>query len=134
MTETRTVHDPLLGKDVQISNALVDRLRGKYASGPTMPNGEPEFGWRHFETAPIQHEAAAEIERLRAALAPFAADKLPSPRRSEIDAHCVNCDSWAEAPARGIGICLKINEPTNLSDGCAKFFPDPKRWPDADHG
>jgi heterodisulfide reductase subunit C len=32
-----------------------------------MPNGEPEFGWRQFETPPIQHEAAAEIERLRTA-------------------------------------------------------------------
>lgn len=84
MSETRTIRDPFLGKDVQISNRLVDRLRGRYASGPTMANGEPEFGWREFQTAPICHEAAAEIERLRAALAPFAAEKLPSPRRTEI--------------------------------------------------
>jgi hypothetical protein len=64
MTETRTVHDPFIGKDVQVSDRLVDRLRGKYAQGPTMPNGEPEFGWRHFPTSPIQQEAASEIERL----------------------------------------------------------------------
>ena len=61
----RTVFDPFLNKDVQVSDRLVDRLRGRYACGPTMPNGEPEFGWREFQTSPIQHEAAAEIERLR---------------------------------------------------------------------
>lgn len=68
MSEARTIHDPFLGKDVEISNRLTDRLRGKYANGPTMENGEPEFGWREFETPPIQHEAAAEIERLRSEL------------------------------------------------------------------
>jgi hypothetical protein len=62
--ETRTVHDPFLGKNVEISHRLVDRLRGRYAVGPTMPNGEPEFGWRQHEVPPIQKEAAAVIERL----------------------------------------------------------------------
>lgn len=65
MSETRTVHDPFRAEDVQVSNRLVDRLRGKYANGPTMANGEPEFGWREFPTPPIQHEAADEIEGLR---------------------------------------------------------------------
>lgn len=65
MTDTRTVRDPFLGKDVQVSDRLTDRLRGKYACGPVLPNGEPEFGWREFETPPIQHEAAKEIERLQ---------------------------------------------------------------------
>ena len=65
---TRTVHDPFLGKDVQVSNRLTDRLRGKYARGPTMPNGEPEFGWATHEVPPIQIEAAAHIEALEAAL------------------------------------------------------------------
>lgn len=64
--ESRTVHDPFLNKDVQVSSRLTDRLRGRYASGPTMANGEPEFGWREFQTPPVQHEAAAEIERLQA--------------------------------------------------------------------
>jgi hypothetical protein len=64
MSDTRTVHDPFLGKDVQVSDRLVDRLRGRYASGPHLPNGNPEFGWRQFQAPPIQHEAAAEIERL----------------------------------------------------------------------
>jgi hypothetical protein len=64
MTETRTVRDPFLGKDVQVSDRLVDRLRGRYACGPTLPNGEPEFGWRQYDALPIQIEAAAEIERL----------------------------------------------------------------------
>lgn len=63
--DTRTVHDPFLGKDVQVSNKLVDRLRGRYAMGPMMTDGEPEFGWREFKTPPVQHEAAVEIERLQ---------------------------------------------------------------------
>jgi hypothetical protein len=66
--ETRTVHDPFTGQDVQISDRLVDRLRGKYASGPHLPNGRHEFGWRQFEAPPIQHEAADRIEKLEAAL------------------------------------------------------------------
>jgi hypothetical protein len=65
VTETRTIHDPFLSKDVSISDGLVDRLRGKYAVGPTLPGGQPEFGWRQMETSPISHEAADEIERLR---------------------------------------------------------------------
>jgi hypothetical protein len=65
MSQTRTVHDPFLNQDVQVSDRLTDRLRGRYANGPTMPNGEPEFGWREFPTPPVQHEAAAEIDRLR---------------------------------------------------------------------
>lgn len=64
MTETRAVHDPFLGETVQVSARLVDRLRGRYACGPMLPNGEPEFGWRQFDTPPIQHEAADEIDRL----------------------------------------------------------------------
>lgn len=68
MSDTRTVHDPFLGKDVQVSDKLVDRLRGKYASGPHLPNGNPEFGWKQFQAPPIQHEAAAEIEYLRTLL------------------------------------------------------------------
>ena len=68
MAETRTVHDPFHGKDVQISDKLTDRLRGKYASGPHLPNGNPEFGWRQFQAPPIQHEAADRIEKLEAAL------------------------------------------------------------------
>lgn len=66
--EFRTVHDPFVGNDVQISDRLVDRLRGKYASGPHLPNGNPEFGWRQFQSPPIQHEAAARIEDLEALL------------------------------------------------------------------
>lgn len=67
VAETHKIHDPFLNKEVEISSRLTDRLRGRYASGPTMKNGEPEFGWRQFETPPIQHEAA-EIERLHKAL------------------------------------------------------------------
>jgi hypothetical protein len=66
MAETYAINDPFLNKTVDISHKLIDRLRGRYANGPIMPNGEPEFGWREFQTPPVQHEAAAEIERLRA--------------------------------------------------------------------
>ena len=65
---TRTVHDPFHGRDVQISDKLTDRLRGKYASGPHLPNGKPEFGWKQFEAPPIQHEAADRIEKLEASI------------------------------------------------------------------
>lgn len=68
MTEFRTVHDPFTGRDERVSDRLVDRLRGKYASGPHLPNGNPEFGWRQFQAPPIQHEAAARIEALEDAL------------------------------------------------------------------
>lgn len=68
MSETETILDPFLGRKATISTKLTDRLRGKYACGPTMENGEPEFGWRQFDTPPIQQEAAAEIERLRGCL------------------------------------------------------------------
>lgn len=60
---------------------LVDRLRGKYVlpvndgAGPL--NGKTTFT-REFETPPIQHEAAAEIERLRA-LAQAVADESMYP-------------------------------------------------------
>lgn len=64
MNETHTVADPFLCKNVEVSSRLVDRLRGRYACGPVTPGGEPEFGWRQFDTPPIQHEAAARIELL----------------------------------------------------------------------
>jgi hypothetical protein len=65
---TRTVHDPFTGQDVQVSDDLKDRLRGRYAVGPTLINGEPEFGWRQHEVPPIQIEAANRIEALEAEL------------------------------------------------------------------
>jgi hypothetical protein len=68
MNQTRTIRDPFLGKDVEISSRLIDRLRGQYACGPTLPSGEPEFGWRFHDTPPIQHEAAKRIERLQTAM------------------------------------------------------------------
>lgn len=64
MIGSRQIHDPFLNKTVEISNKLTDRLRGKYANGPTMPNGEPEFGWREFPVPPIQKEAAEVIEAM----------------------------------------------------------------------
>lgn len=65
---TRTVHDPFYGKDVAISHKLVDRLRGKYACGPMLPSGEPEFGWRQMPQIPIQIEAADRLEKLSSLL------------------------------------------------------------------
>lgn len=68
MSESRIVHDPFLNRDVEVSDRLKDRLRGRYAVGPTMENGEPEFGWRTVPVPPIQEEAANELERLESAL------------------------------------------------------------------
>jgi hypothetical protein len=90
------VHDPFTGQDVQISDRLVDRLRGKYASGPHLPNGNHEFGWRQFQAPPIQHEAAKKIEELEARIA--TAGALASQKASHdmiIDALCgrLNCQS-----------------------------------------
>ena len=64
MKDHRQIFDPFLGKIVEISSNLTDRLRGKYACGPTMANGEPEFGWRYHESPPIQKEAANVIDNL----------------------------------------------------------------------
>jgi hypothetical protein len=68
VSETRIVFDPFLNQEVEVSDRLVDRLRGRYASGPHLPNGNPEFGWRQFEAPPIQHEAASRIEQLESEL------------------------------------------------------------------
>lgn len=65
---TRKVHDPFLGKEVEISDKLTDRLRGKYATGPMMANGEPEFGWRQMPQIPIQLKAADRIDELESIL------------------------------------------------------------------
>lgn len=59
------VTDPFTGQVVKILARLTDRLRGRYAMGPTLPSGEPEFGFRQMPTVPIQLEAACEIDRLR---------------------------------------------------------------------
>lgn len=52
---------------------LINRLRGRYAVGPIMANGEPEFGYRQFDKLPdgkclpaIHGEAANALERAQA--------------------------------------------------------------------
>lgn len=77
MSDTREIRDPFTNDMVKISYRLTDRLRGRYACGPTLPNGDPEFGWREFTTPPVQHEAADEIERLRGALEIIAGRRQP---------------------------------------------------------
>lgn len=72
MSETRQVFDPFDSKTVEIRNDLTLRLRGKYAIGPTLPNGEPEFGWSTYPAPAIQQEAAAAIDHMRAGLATIA--------------------------------------------------------------
>lgn len=54
---------------------IVNRLLCRYPVGPTLPTGEPEFGWRNMGgkmevtlPIPIMREAAEEIQRLRAEL------------------------------------------------------------------
>lgn len=85
--ETHTVHDPFLKRDVEVSSKLTDRLRGKYAKGPTMPDGEPEFGWSQFETPPIQHEAADAIDALQARVKELESGIAHAQYRSD------NCDA-----------------------------------------
>lgn len=56
----------------------------------------------------------------------------------EPEAICGNCDAWKE-DLYGNHHCLNHRSPhetllTDYNDHCNKFFPDPKRWPDADHG
>jgi hypothetical protein len=65
VAESYFLDDPFTGERVEIHSRLTDRLRGLYANGPMLPNGEPEFGWRQMPTVSIQIEAANEIERLR---------------------------------------------------------------------
>lgn len=43
---------------------LIERLHGKYAMGPHLPNGLPEFGFRQFETTPICTRAANRLSAL----------------------------------------------------------------------
>lgn len=62
--ETREIYDPFMKKMAVITDKLTDRLRGKYAVGPIMDNGEPEFGWNQYPTVSIQLEAADRIEAL----------------------------------------------------------------------
>lgn len=65
--------DPFTGQPITIRKDLTKRLRGLYAIGPTLPSGEPEFGWRQYEgTPPIQIEAAERIEQLEAEVAKLA--------------------------------------------------------------
>lgn len=76
-----------------MSENITDRLRCRYALGPIMANGEPEFGWRDFSgpapegmmlPTPLMLEAAeaiaakdAEIARLREALTAIEAWDAP---------------------------------------------------------
>lgn len=102
--ETRTVHDPFIGKDVQISDRLVDRLRGKYASGPHLPNGNPEFGWKQFEAPPIQHEAATHIEALEEAVRMLEFVAYASLNRG----HLLEDRQMTEAACKGLGLAHRL--------------------------
>lgn len=58
-------------------------------------------------------------------------DRLIEPK-----ALCGNCDSHAPTD-RGQICCnsrsIHHNTVTTEENGCNQFFPDPARWPDADH-
>ena len=56
----------------------------------------------------------------------------------EPEAICSNCDGWAGGSA-GRGVCMNKRSIncgvfTHTQQGCGVFFPDSRRWPDADHG
>lgn len=42
MSDVRKAMDPFLGKEVELKDQLVDRLRGRYAIGPRGEDGEPD--------------------------------------------------------------------------------------------
>jgi hypothetical protein len=51
---------------------------------------------------------------------------------------CGNCD-YMMTDQEGRLICVNTEsrhnaETVNTAHGCEKFFPDHKRWPEADHG
>lgn len=57
----------------------------------------------------------------------------------EPDAICANCDCYASDATGRFHYCVnrlspKYGDLRSSAEGCVKFFPDPKRWPDADHG
>jgi len=47
----------------QQARDLVNRLRGRYARGPIMANGEPEFGYRIFDRVPAIPDADGSMAR-----------------------------------------------------------------------
>lgn len=101
MGRVRTINDPFTGQTVEIRHDLAKRLRGQYASGPTLSNGEPEFGWRQMPTTPIQIEAADEIERchkLLREIRPFLADAISAGGR------------WKSARERATSLAREIDE------------------------
>lgn len=115
--ETRQAQDPISGETVTIRNDLVRRLRGEYACGPTLPNGDPEFGWRRFgESSAINLEAASEIERLQAALA-----SAPQPAcaicRTCLDADDVEALKAIQQPTQAGGVRYSCSS-------CGAYGPD----------
>jgi hypothetical protein len=55
----------------------------------------------------------------------------------EPKAECGNCDSWIE-DMNGHHHCMnkqsiKYGLLPDVDYGCKNFFPDPRRWPEADH-
>ena len=94
MSNTVTIYDPFLNKNVEISHKLTDRLRGKYACGPMLPNGEPEFGWRIHDVPNIQKEAADRIEQLE--LEKEALSEALSLAMQYVATDCEDCQSINE--------------------------------------
>lgn len=55
----------------------------------------------------------------------------------EPDDICANCQYW-QGDLDGRTICINtrsryMGDAMTAYAGCDKFFPDPKRWPEADH-
>jgi hypothetical protein len=80
-----------LARDADHRLTLVERRRGVYTvpindgAGPL--DGSYEFT-RTFETPPIQHEAAAEIERLRSGIRNFLLGEYDGPLRRPPGERC----------------------------------------------
>lgn len=80
-----------LARDADRRLTLVERLRGVYTipinDGAGRLNGSYEMT-RTFETPPIQHEAAAEIERLRTGIKSFLYGDYNGPLRCATGERC----------------------------------------------
>lgn len=57
---------------------------------------------------------------------------LPHDFGDEPKAVCANCDSFFNGKCSN-RLSVWFHFSPQPSDGCERFFPDPKRWPDADH-
>ena len=109
MSDAQSKTTPAIHPDTADRATLVDRLRGIYripirdglgATGGGEEPDNPSEHVTHYQTPPIQRVAAAEIERLRAALREIASGTYPVPLNEDVEA-------WRSLAARRKDIAQK---------------------------